>query len=201
MYDVYLYRVKHGSGSARPYTFTFPSTCRRTSPSQMNTIFLCKYFTCHGSLRKKVTRQAFSPSFFKKRLRSILRFKPKTLPWAKYANAVVKHTPLTKPDWQCDVEKLEELITPKTKLVNIPYSVGPNWLLPSQTPPQHQSYPSGLLQSKYDTMVSFSCFKSLSVRRECSTQSKRCFWISLSRHIHYCFIFKAGDLNSLAAIR
>ena len=37
--------------------------------------------------------------------------------WAKYANAVVKHTPLTKPDWQFDVEKLEELITPKTCLL------------------------------------------------------------------------------------
>ena len=148
-------------------------------------------------IEEKGNPSSFFPIFFQKEAQ-----KPKTLPWAKYANAVVKHTPLTKPDWQFDVEKLEELITPKTKLVNIPYSVGPNWLLPSQTPPQHQSHPSGLLQSKYDTMVSFSCFKSLSVRRECSTQSKRCFWISLSRYIHYCFILiKARDLNSVAAIR
>ena len=46
--------------------------------------------------------------------------------WAKYANAVVKHTPLTKPDWQFDVEKLEELITPKTKLVIINTPQRPN---------------------------------------------------------------------------
>jgi aspartate/methionine/tyrosine aminotransferase len=46
--------------------------------------------------------------------------------WAKYANAVIKHTPLTKPDWQFDVEKLEELITPKTKLVIINTPQRPN---------------------------------------------------------------------------
>ena len=46
--------------------------------------------------------------------------------WAKYANAVVKHTPLTKPDWQFDVERLEELITPKTKLVIINTPQRPN---------------------------------------------------------------------------
>ena len=46
--------------------------------------------------------------------------------WAKYTNAVIKHTPLTKPDWQFDVEKLEELITPKTKLVIINTPQRPN---------------------------------------------------------------------------
>ena len=46
--------------------------------------------------------------------------------WAKYANAVIKHTPLTKPDWQFDVEALEELITPKTKLVIINTPQRPN---------------------------------------------------------------------------
>ncbi len=46
--------------------------------------------------------------------------------WAKYANAVIKHTPLTKPDWQFDVERLEELITPKTKLVIINTPQRPN---------------------------------------------------------------------------
>ncbi|NIP30436.1 MAG: aminotransferase class I/II-fold pyridoxal phosphate-dependent enzyme [Candidatus Dadabacteria bacterium] len=46
--------------------------------------------------------------------------------WAKYTGAVIKHTPLTKPDWQFDVEKLEELITPKTKLVIINTPQRPN---------------------------------------------------------------------------
>ncbi len=46
--------------------------------------------------------------------------------WAKYANAVIKHTPLTSPDWQFDVEKLEELITPRTKLVIINTPQRPN---------------------------------------------------------------------------
>ena len=46
--------------------------------------------------------------------------------WAKYVNAVIKHTPLTKPDWQFNVEKLEELITPKTKLVIINTPQRPN---------------------------------------------------------------------------
>lgn len=46
--------------------------------------------------------------------------------WAKYANAVIKHTPLTKPDWQFDVEALEKLITPKTKLVIINTPQRPN---------------------------------------------------------------------------
>lgn len=46
--------------------------------------------------------------------------------WAKYTNAVIKHTPLTKPDWQFDVDKLEALITPKTKLVIINTPQRPN---------------------------------------------------------------------------
>lgn len=46
--------------------------------------------------------------------------------WAKYANAVIKHTPLTKPDWQFDVEALEKLITPRTKLVIINTPQRPN---------------------------------------------------------------------------
>lgn len=46
--------------------------------------------------------------------------------WAKYTNAVIKHTPLTKPDWQFDVDKLEKLITPKTKLVIINTPQRPN---------------------------------------------------------------------------
>ena len=46
--------------------------------------------------------------------------------WAKYTNAVIKHTPLSKPDWQFDVEKLEQLITPKTKLVIINTPQRPN---------------------------------------------------------------------------
>lgn len=46
--------------------------------------------------------------------------------WAKYASAVIKHTPLTKPGWQFDVEALEKLITPKTKLVIINTPQRPN---------------------------------------------------------------------------
>ncbi len=46
--------------------------------------------------------------------------------WARYTNSVIKHTPLTKPDWQFDVEKLEGLITPKTKLVIINTPQRPN---------------------------------------------------------------------------
>jgi len=46
--------------------------------------------------------------------------------WAKYTNAVIKHTPLSKPDWQFDVEKLEQLITPKTKLLIINTPQRPN---------------------------------------------------------------------------
>lgn len=46
--------------------------------------------------------------------------------WAKYTNAVIKHTPLTKPDWQFNVDELEKLITPKTKLVIINTPQRPN---------------------------------------------------------------------------
>lgn len=46
--------------------------------------------------------------------------------WAKYAGAHIKHTPLTKPDWQFDVEKLEHMITPKTKLLIINTPQRPN---------------------------------------------------------------------------
>lgn len=46
--------------------------------------------------------------------------------WAKYTGAVIKHTPLTKPDWQFDVEALEKLITPKTKLLIINTPQRPN---------------------------------------------------------------------------
>jgi aspartate/methionine/tyrosine aminotransferase len=46
--------------------------------------------------------------------------------WAKYVRAAIKHTPLTKPDWQFDVEKLESLITPKTKLLIINTPQRPN---------------------------------------------------------------------------
>ncbi len=46
--------------------------------------------------------------------------------WAKYAGAHIKHTPLTKPDWQFDVEKLEKMITPKTKLIIINTPQRPN---------------------------------------------------------------------------
>jgi aspartate/methionine/tyrosine aminotransferase len=46
--------------------------------------------------------------------------------WAKYAGAHIKHTPLTKPDWQFDVEKLERMITPKTKLLIINTPQRPN---------------------------------------------------------------------------
>jgi aspartate/methionine/tyrosine aminotransferase len=46
--------------------------------------------------------------------------------WAKYAGAHIKHTPLTKPDWQFDVDKLEKMITPKTKLLIINTPQRPN---------------------------------------------------------------------------
>lgn len=46
--------------------------------------------------------------------------------WAKYARATIKHTPLTKPDWQFDIEKLESMITPKTKLLIINTPQRPN---------------------------------------------------------------------------
>lgn len=46
--------------------------------------------------------------------------------WAKYVRARINHTPLTKPDWQFDIEKLESLITPKTKLLIINTPQRPN---------------------------------------------------------------------------
>ncbi|MEQ9618168.1 MAG: aminotransferase class I/II-fold pyridoxal phosphate-dependent enzyme [Deltaproteobacteria bacterium] len=46
--------------------------------------------------------------------------------WAKYVRANIKHTPLTKPDWQFDIEKLEGMITPKTKLLIINTPQRPN---------------------------------------------------------------------------
>lgn len=46
--------------------------------------------------------------------------------WAKYAKAKIKHTPLTKSDWQFDVDKLDKMITPKTKLIIINTPQRPN---------------------------------------------------------------------------
>ncbi len=46
--------------------------------------------------------------------------------WAKYVRAKINHTPLTKPDWQFDMEKLEAMITPKTKLLIINTPQRPN---------------------------------------------------------------------------
>ncbi len=46
--------------------------------------------------------------------------------WAKYAGAKIIHTPLTKPDWQFDVEKLDKMITPRTKLLIINSPQRPN---------------------------------------------------------------------------
>ncbi len=46
--------------------------------------------------------------------------------WAKYVRAKIHHTPLTKPDWQFDLEKLEKMITPKTKLLIINTPQRPN---------------------------------------------------------------------------
>ena len=64
--------------------------------------------------------------------------------WARYTNSVIKHTPLTKPDWQFDVEKLEGLITPKTKLVIINTPQRPNGHLvenPQEIADMLQRYP------------------------------------------------------------
>lgn len=64
--------------------------------------------------------------------------------WAKYTNAIIKHTPLTKPDWQFDVAKLEGLITPKTKLVIINTPQRPNGDLvnnPEEIAEMLQRYP------------------------------------------------------------
>jgi len=46
--------------------------------------------------------------------------------WAKYAGAQIKHTPLTKPEWQFDVEMLNKMITPKTKVLIINTPQRPN---------------------------------------------------------------------------
>jgi aspartate/methionine/tyrosine aminotransferase len=46
--------------------------------------------------------------------------------WAKYAGAKIMHTPLTIPDWQFDIDKLEHMITPKTKLLIINTPQRPN---------------------------------------------------------------------------
>lgn len=46
--------------------------------------------------------------------------------WAKYVRANIKHTPLTQPDWQFDIEKLKSMITPKTKLLIINTPQRPN---------------------------------------------------------------------------
>ena len=46
--------------------------------------------------------------------------------WAKYVRANIDHTPLTSPDWQFDIEKLDAMITPKTKLLIINTPQRPN---------------------------------------------------------------------------
>jgi len=46
--------------------------------------------------------------------------------WAKYADANIRHAPLTKPDWQFDIKKLDKMITPKTKLLIINTPQRPN---------------------------------------------------------------------------
>ena len=46
--------------------------------------------------------------------------------WAKYVGATIHHTPLTKPDWQFDVEKLDAMITDNTKLLIINTPQRPN---------------------------------------------------------------------------
>jgi len=46
--------------------------------------------------------------------------------WARYAGANILHTPLTKPDWQFDIEELEPMITPRTKLLIINTPQRPN---------------------------------------------------------------------------
>jgi len=46
--------------------------------------------------------------------------------WAKYVRAKIDHTPLTDPDWQFDIEKLDAMITPKTKLLIINTPQRPN---------------------------------------------------------------------------
>ena len=46
--------------------------------------------------------------------------------WAKFVRANIDHTPLTSPDWQFDIEKLDAMITPKTKLLIINTPQRPN---------------------------------------------------------------------------
>ena len=46
--------------------------------------------------------------------------------WARYAGAKIMHTPLTKPNWQFDIGKLEHMITPRTKLLIINTPQRPN---------------------------------------------------------------------------
>lgn len=46
--------------------------------------------------------------------------------WAKYLRAKIDHTPLTDPDWQFDIDKLDAMITPKTKLLIINTPQRPN---------------------------------------------------------------------------
>ena len=46
--------------------------------------------------------------------------------WAKYANAKIDHTPLNTDDWQYDLEKLDAMITDKTKLLIINTPQRPN---------------------------------------------------------------------------
>ena len=46
--------------------------------------------------------------------------------WAKYTNAKILHTPLNKGDWQYDLEKLDKMITDKTKLLIINTPQRPN---------------------------------------------------------------------------
>ena len=46
--------------------------------------------------------------------------------WAKYAGAKIDHTPLNQEDWQYDLEKLDNMITDKTKLLIINTPQRPN---------------------------------------------------------------------------
>ena len=46
--------------------------------------------------------------------------------WAKYANAKIDHTPLNQADWQYDLDKLDAMITDKTKLLIINTPQRPN---------------------------------------------------------------------------
>ncbi len=46
--------------------------------------------------------------------------------WAKYAGTKILHTPLTKPDWQYNVDELSDMITGRTKLLIINSPQRPN---------------------------------------------------------------------------